>query len=256
MALPLREGTGEGRSGWAPITIGLIVANVVVLLFLAPSAMQRRSEAYEVTTERPGVATYLARWGTTPCELDIGEPLTADTADECSGEAPDEQARLDGDKSVLLSLLTALFVHGNLLHLVGNMVFLAVFGPAVERRLGPLAFSILYLGAGLLGTATHAAFHLEDATPMVGASGAIAGIMGAYLVLWPRGRILAAAGGVALQLVWVPAWLLLGLFVVTQLVLPDTEVAWLAHLGGMAAGALAVLPVRLGLLEWLGFRTA
>jgi len=109
----------------------------------------------------------------------------------------------------------------------------------VEDRLGAVPYLALYLLTGLVATFGHAIFHWDDAVPVLGASGAIAGVMGAYLVFRPRGRILTV-------LLWwvfyVPAWVLLGLFFVTQFLTPNEDsVAWIAHAAGMAAGFLAAL---------------
>jgi membrane associated rhomboid family serine protease len=96
----------------------------------------------------------------------------------------------------------------------------------------------LYLITGIIATFGHALFHWNDAVPVLGASGAIAGVMGAYLVFRPRGRILTV---LLWNVVYVPAWVLLGLFFVTQFIAGDDSVAWVAHAAGMGAGFLAAL---------------
>ncbi len=141
-----------------------------------------------------------------------------------------------------LSLLTYQFLHGSVAHLVGNMLFLWVFGRNVEDRIGPLGFLALYLVTGVVAMLGWSLANLGDVTPAVGASGAIAGIMGAYLVIHPRTRVLALVPGIIFTVVWVPAFVLLGLFFLTQFFTPDlAEVAWEAHVAGMVAGAAIAL---------------
>ena len=236
MALPLRDDSPARRTPWA--TYGLILACTLVFLFVEPSAFQR---SIEPGTDAVTVVRFEYRWGAVPCEVVAGRSL-ADGAD-CSKEArlvPRERG-----KNVWASLLTHLFLHGSITHLAGNMLFLWVFGRNVEDRFGPLPFLGLYLAAGVIGTLVHVAFHAHDAAPVLGASGAIAGVMGAYLVIRPRGRILTVMTSAAVQVVYVPAFVVLGLFFVTQFLTPDSDrVAWQAHVGGMIAGALLALVLR------------
>jgi hypothetical protein len=117
-----------------------------------------------------------------------------------------------------------------------------VFGRNVEDRMGPVAFLAFYLVTGVLAMLGWALANLGDVTPAIGASGAIAGVMGAYLVIHPRTRVLTVVPGCVTQVVWVPAFVLLGLFFLFQFFTPDiTQVAWEAHAAGMVAGALLAL---------------
>jgi membrane associated rhomboid family serine protease len=143
------------------------------------------------------------------------------------------------------SLFTSMFMHAGWLHLAGNMLYLWIFGDNVEDRLGHARFLIFYLGCGLAAVLAHALFNLGSRTPLVGASGAIAGVLGAYLYLFPRARVrVLVLIVVVVTRVMVPAWLLLGLWFVLQVVngLPGVgarEVggtAYLAHIGGFAVG--------------------
>jgi membrane associated rhomboid family serine protease len=221
------------------MTYALIVANVVVFLFLQPASLQGSDDAATdgfTSVEEQELNQFAFKWGAIPCEIQHMAPLSEDIT--CTGERDPAQPRVDG-KVVLLSLLTCMFVHGSLLHLAGNMLFLWVFGNNVEDRLGPVPYLLLYLLTGVAATLGHALFHWDDAVPVIGASGAIAGVMGAYLVFRPRGRILTV---LLWYVVYVPAWVLLGLFFVTQFLTPsDDSVAWMAHAAGMGAGFLAAL---------------
>ncbi len=139
-----------------------------------------------------------------------------------------------------LTILTSLFLHGSAMHVIGNVWFLWVFARSVEAALGPLRFAAFYLLAGVLAALTQVIMTPGSMTPMVGASGAIAGILGAYMVLFPRARIeLLLFLIVFLQIVVVPAFVGLGIWFLWQLVGNrfDLAIATWAHIGGFAAGA-------------------
>jgi membrane associated rhomboid family serine protease len=145
-----------------------------------------------------------------------------------------------------LTLITYQFLHGGVLHLFSNMLFLWVFGDNVEDAMGHLRFLVFYLLCGVAGGLAHAAALPSSPYPLVGASGAVAGVIAAYLMLHPRVRVWVLAFRV-LPL-RVPAGWVLGVWVVTQLTMvllaPADGVAWWAHVGGMATGALLVLFMR------------
>jgi membrane associated rhomboid family serine protease len=155
----------------------------------------------------------------------------------------------------LLPVFTSMFVHGGVLHLLGNMLFLHIFGDNVEDRFGHLRFLVFYLGCGAVAAIAQIAAAPHSATPMVGASGAIAGVTGAYFVLYPRARVSML---VPIFLFWrvieVPAVLFLLLWFGIQLTYgmvslggggPETGgVAWWAHVGGFGSGLIAALFLR------------
>jgi membrane associated rhomboid family serine protease len=236
MALPIHDDAPTRRIPW--VTYALILVNVVVFLFLEPAALQggdaNSTKGFSSTEERD-VNSFAYKWGAIPCELQHMESLGDGI--RCTGERDPSEPAVSG-KIVLLSLLTAMFIHGSVLHIAGNMLFLWVFGNNVEDRTGPVPYLFLYLITGIIATFGHAFFHWNDAVPVLGASGAIAGVMGAYLVFRPRGRILTV---LLWNVVYVPAWVLLGLFFVTQFIAGDDSVAWIAHAAGMGAGFLAAL---------------
>jgi membrane associated rhomboid family serine protease len=145
-------------------------------------------------------------------------------------------------------LLTSMFLHGSWVHLGGNMLYLWVFGDNVEDAMGHGAFLVFYLVTGVLAGLAHVVTHASSTAPLVGASGAIAGVLGAYLILYPGARILSLVFIVFLvRVVELPAALVLGLWFVLQLFqgLAATgveTVAWWAHVGGFAAGVALVRP--------------
>lgn len=161
-------------------------------------------------------------------------------------------ARFNADPSgQAVTVLTAMFMHGGWMHLFGNMLYLWIFGDNVEDRLGPVRFLVFYLLAGLAATAAQYAFNSGSSVPNVGASGAIAGVLGAYLFLYPTMRVNVLLGR---QVVAMPAYIVLGFWIVLQLFsgvgsIADTRqtadtggIAYMAHVGGFVAGlALIVL---------------
>jgi membrane associated rhomboid family serine protease len=140
------------------------------------------------------------------------------------------------------TVLTAMFMHGGWLHVLGNMWFLWIFGDGVEQATGAARFLAFYMLAGVAATAAQVLATPGSAAPMVGASGAIAGVMGAYLLLYPRARVRCLwVLIVFVTFVNVPAWALLGLWFLSQFFLPlESGVAWMAHVGGFVAGLLLV----------------
>lgn len=145
-----------------------------------------------------------------------------------------------------LTPLTYMFFHGDILHLAGNMVFLWVFGDNIEDALGHLKYLVFYLLCGVFAGLAHAWLQPVSQVPLIGASGAVAGVIAAYIMLHPRVRVwVLALRIIPLRL---NALIVLGLWIATQLVmvlLPQTDaVAWWAHLGGLAAGAILVVFMR------------
>jgi membrane associated rhomboid family serine protease len=136
------------------------------------------------------------------------------------------------------TIFTSMFLHAGWMHLIGNMWFLWVFGDNVEEALGSVRYALFYLLAGTVGALVQA-FAMPDSTvPMIGASGAIAGVLGGYVMLYPRARIMTLA---AVFFIDLPAWVFLGIWFVGQFFLPPgSGVAWMAHVGGFLTGIGAV----------------
>jgi rhomboid family protein len=157
------------------------------------------------------------------------------------GAIPYQIVHLNGALPAPVAIVTSLFLHGGPEHLVGNIWFLWIFGDNVEDALGRGRYLLFYLLLGFLAAAAQVATTPESHVPIVGASGAIAGVLGAYLVLFPRARVEALLFLVILvDIVIVPAFLLLGVWVLWQLIANtgDGSVAVWAHVGGFLAGAV------------------
>jgi membrane associated rhomboid family serine protease len=144
----------------------------------------------------------------------------------------------------VMTLFSAMFMHGGWMHLGGNMLYLWIFGDNVEDRFGPVKFLLFYLASGLAASFAQYAVNPASAIPNVGASGAIAGVLGAYILMFPRARVNVLLGR---QVVAMPAFIVLGLWIALQLVsgvgsIADTAqteqggVAYMAHVGGFVAG--------------------
>jgi membrane associated rhomboid family serine protease len=204
------------------LTAALIAVNVAVFL-LEPEFGIGESQA---TLE------FLCRWGTVPFEVTRGEP-------NCLGSAVP-------DKNIYLSLITSMFLHGGPLHLGGNMLFLWVFGNNIEDVLGRIKYLLFYLVTGLAASFAHIATDVGSTVPAIGASGAISGLLGAYIVLFPRARVTTIAFFLFIQVIKLPAMVVLGLWFATQFLIGLTQqaggggVAWMAHVGGFVAGALLI----------------
>ncbi len=215
--IPLRDENPAG--GFPVVTVALIAANAVVFAF----------------------QLLLPRWGLTP-----------DGFVARAGMVPYEIAhRVDIPPSGLvpwwLTLLTSMFVHGGWLHLIFNMLYLWIFGDNVEALLGRARFLAFYLVCGLLAAAAQVAVDLDSTTPVIGASGAVAGVLGAYIARWPRARVTTVFVLVFFfPVVQLSAWVLLGVWFVLQALegvvslSGRADVAYFAHIGGFVAGMLLI----------------
>jgi membrane associated rhomboid family serine protease len=156
---------------------------------------------------------------------------------------------------VLAPLVTAMFLHGGFLHVIGNMLFLWVFGDNVEDRFGHVGFLAFYLLAGVAANYAHVLINPASVVPTIGASGAVAGVLGAYILFYPGARVVTLVPlGFFLQVVELPAFLFLGIWFLIQFasgffslgtgMANSGGVAWWAHVGGFAAGFLLAVPSR------------
>jgi membrane associated rhomboid family serine protease len=206
------------------VTLGLIAVNVLVFLL-------------EVFGDSTGTEAAIVSLAVVPSELfqlqDLGGGAT-----------------VPGGLAISVpewaTLITYQFLHGGVLHLLSNMLFLWVFGDNVEDAMGHLKFLVFYLLCGVAGGLAHAVFLPSSQLPLIGASGAVSGVIAAYLMLHPRVRVWVLA--FRILPLRVPAAWVLGFWVVTQFVMvvlaPSDGVAWWAHIGGMAAGAVLILFMR------------
>ena len=145
-----------------------------------------------------------------------------------------------------LTLLTSMFLHAGLFHLVGNMLYLWIFGTNVEDVMGQGRFLLFYTLCGLAGAGAQIAADPASSIPMVGASGAIAGVLGAYLVMFPTARVLTLFFFVFfVRVIPIPALIVLGIWLLIQLInagqITPGGVAWFAHLGGFIAGLILIV---------------
>ena len=151
----------------------------------------------------------------------------------------------------LITILSAMFLHAGWLHIIGNMIFLWAFGPAIEDLMGPKRYLIFYLSSGVVASLIQVAATPQSTVPNLGASGAIAGVMGAFLVTYPRDRIRTLVlFGIFVTITMIPAALLIGLWFLIQLfngvgAVADVQsggVAYVAHVGGFLFGAATARP--------------
>jgi membrane associated rhomboid family serine protease len=176
----------------------------------------------------------------------------------CYGAIPYELSHLEHapafgqvcrDVPLMLPLLTSMFLHGNFLHIAGNMLFLWVFGNNVEDRMSPAVFLLFYLVAGVAAAYAQVVIAPNDQIPLIGASGAIAGVLGAYIVMFPGARVLTLVMFFFITLIELPALVVLGLWFVFQALSgfgslggpAEGGVAFFAHMGGFVFGVLVAL---------------
>jgi membrane associated rhomboid family serine protease len=150
------------------------------------------------------------------------------------------------------TVLTSMFMHGGILHLVTNMLYLWIFGNNIEDKLGHIRFTLFYLLCGIAAAFTHAITDPASHTPMIGASGAVSGILGAYLILFPHARIHTLVFlGFFVQIVRLPAVFIIGFWIFIQFIngivskgfAGQGGVAWFAHIGGFIFGFLLIVPL-------------
>jgi membrane associated rhomboid family serine protease len=224
------------------VTYVLIAVNVVVFL-LQPIAFSSVGGGVD-NAQACRQEAFFQRWGAIPDEL-----LSNDPADlVVVAPAGNGQCLLGTpayDKQPFVSAITAMFLHGGWLHLLGNLLFLFVFGNNVEDRLGRLRYLLCYLGWGVVATYGFALTQASSQSVVVGASGAIAGVLGAYLVLFPKARVISLVPFLFFLPVPLPAWVVLGVWFGLQAlysagasVTEGAAVAYVAHVAGFVAGFL------------------
>jgi len=223
--IPLRDRNPTRRT--PVITIGLIGACFVVFAL----ELSVTAAGGDAALER-----FFEQWGAVPAEI----TRALQKGDYLSG--------------AILGMVTSMFLHGGWLHILGNMLFLWIFGNNVEDRMGRIPFLVFYLVGGITAALTQVVIDPSSRVPLVGASGAIAAALGAYIVLFPGARILSLVFlGFFYQLLEVPALVILGFWFVLQLISgaaalgPETAqggVAFFAHIGGFILGVVVGLLLR------------
>lgn len=217
MFIPLHDANNLRHIRVQYVTIGLIAANVIVYLMTTLGSEQFTEAAVIGLGYIPSTVFNIA-------------------------ERPDEWVLVPDNATYI----TYAFLHGDIFHLIGNMLFLWVFGDNVEDALGHIKFLIFYLACAVAGAFLHGIIIPESEAPLIGASGAIAGIVAAYLMLHPRVKIwVLALGRIPIRL---PAWILLALWILFQFAMiaigGEDQISWAAHVGGIIAGAVLVLVLR------------
>jgi membrane associated rhomboid family serine protease len=213
------------------VTWAVIAVNAFVFFYIQP---QDAEEATEFAYERAAIA----------CELTTGEPLSLEeiTSDRCLDGA---EAPFFRGKNVWFSGLVSMFLHGSIAHILFNMWSLWIFGNNVEEAFGHLGYLLFYVAAGIAATVGFVAVNPDLTVPLIGASGAIAGVMGAYLVLFPKHLVLSL---ILFRVVAIPAVVFLGFWFFSQFLFEVEGVAWEAHVAGFVFGAIVALPFREKLL--------
>lgn len=240
MLLPVHDDNAVRRT--PVVTYALIVLNVVIFLVSPLSGFG--SGTMDPEARVCAENGYYYEYGAIPKEL-VGGGGIVDPPDLVATERGPVRCTTaaDPDKIPALSVLFAMFMHGGWVHLIGNMLYLYVFGNNVEDRMGRGHFTLFYLAAGYLATYGFAVLNPGSAQPLVGASGAIAAVLGAYLYLYPKARVTSLVPLLLFLPLRFPAWAVLGFYFVLQWlyfqgvgVNGDADVAYSAHLVGFAAG--------------------
>jgi len=245
--IPLRDDNPTRH--FPVVTLAIILLNVMAFFFWEPTfgSQERQEVFFFCHAEVPWEVTHqvsLAEGGAS------AQSAIADEFNSSPSDAAAFQRFLGarcGDKSWWQSIFVAMFLHGGWLHIGGNMLFLWVFGNNVEDKLRPIGYALFYLAAGLVASFAQLAVSANSAVPNLGASGAIAGVLGAYLLMFPRRRVLTLVVFFIITAIYLPAFVVLGLWFVLQLFngvgslsarVADTGVAFWAHIGGFAFGAI------------------
>ncbi|SBW23334.1 rhomboid family intramembrane serine protease [Protofrankia symbiont of Coriaria ruscifolia] len=253
MVLPIHDINPLRRR---PVVTWLLIAvNIAVFVLFEPIV----TSVAGFTTATPQSVCeqqrFFDHWGAVPAEMLENRPSPEAPNGRSAGVDPQGRVLCELEsppsftKSPVVSVLTSMFLHGSWLHLIGNMLFLGVFGNNVEDRMGRFLYLIFYLVCGYTAAYGFALFEGHSSTTLIGASGAVAGVLGAYLVIFPRARVIGLVTFLFFLPFWLPAWLVLGFWFVLQYiyftgmgVAEGGSVAYGAHVVGFIFGALAVLP--------------
>ncbi len=232
MILPLRDDVPSRT--FPLVTVGLIGANLAAFLYQVSLQLSPEPHALRAAQE------LVLEFGVVPCRL--------------SGSCPDVTAF----PSPMVTVLTSMFLHDGLFHIGGNLLYLWIFGSNVEDLLGHGRFLFFYLICGGAAAAAQTLVHPDATVPMIGASGAVSGVLGAYLSAFHHARVLTLITfGFFIRFIYIPAVIVLGFWIVVQFVNglitwsiaaagrdPSGGVAWFAHIGGFAAGLVLLFVLR------------
>jgi membrane associated rhomboid family serine protease len=235
VALPLYDNQPTRRV--PVVTYALVALNVVIFLITPMAALTHQTDP--VQTRVCDQQSFTLRYGAIPKELISNDqlPLPREVVAKCHPEP--------FTKTPWLSALTSMFLHADWQHLLGNMVFLFIFGAATENRFGRGRYLLFYLACGFIAAYGFALTYTDSIVPLIGASGAIAGVLGSHLAMYPRSRVTILI--LPIFPFRLPAWVVLGQFFVLQWLSlgaqGESGVAFVAHIygfiAGMAVGLLA-----------------
>jgi membrane associated rhomboid family serine protease len=221
----------------------IIAVNIAVFLLVQPWSFKVGMSPRDADEQ----TEFLYAHAMVPCEVTHLEPLSEALVADCGGQpvGPATTNAFFPGKHVLFAVLASMFFHANILHIAGNMFFLWMFGDNVEDRLGHSAYAIFYLVGGIAAASGHVLSDTGSIAPVVGASGAVAAVMGAYLVQSPRARLTAVIPPLIFLPFRIPAWIFLLEWLILQFFTSASSgVAWVAHVAGFAAGAVLALWLR------------
>jgi membrane associated rhomboid family serine protease len=247
--IPLKDNIPNERFPF--VTVALVLANVIVYLLSIRHGGSLINGPSAQTSVHYGAIPYeLTHYGD-HCDLVSAQAVEgAATTIACQGE-PGVTGNPPAQPETWLTPLTAMFLHGNILHIAGNMLFLAIFGPNVEDAMGPVRYIAFYIVGGLVALAAQILVGPNSTAPTLGASGAIAAVLGGYILLYPRARILSLVFiFFFVTIIEVPAVLMLGFWFLEQVYFGSANltnpvgggggVAYFAHVGGFIFGLLLI----------------
>lgn len=219
--IPIRDDNPVRKTPY--MTIFIIAANVLVFL-------------YQIVLGGRGGEEFIFKFGAIPYEITHFSEVSTNPV-------------YDTPFPNIFTLFTAMFIHGGFMHIIGNMLYLWIFGDNIEYIMGSFRFLLFYLLVGLAASFSHIIMEPSSAVPMIGASGAISGVLGAYLIKFPKAKVLVVIFlFIIIQTVYIPAVFVLGFWFLMQLVSGFSSlgvqggggVAWWAHIGGFITGILLV----------------
>jgi len=211
--IPLRDDNPTESFPW--VTIGLIIINCSVFL-------------YQLSLGPHGMQKLILQAGAIPYEIFHFKDIYPVTP-----------------IPVPMTLMSAMFMHGGFMHIIGNMLYLWIFGDNIEDAIGHVRFILFYLACGIVAGMLHILSDINSTIPMIGASGAVAGILGAYFILYPRAKVLTLIIFIFfIRTIRIPAVIVLGFWFILQVLNAGGGggIAWYAHIGGFIAGASMALP--------------